>query len=139
MKNCEKFQLISIQNHKSNKGNLNFTFFEILNLLTFKHNIYPSVLAKYDDYGNCIGYCIYYFKDDYSIQISQICIKKEYQNQGIGKYFIDELSKYNKSITADIAIDNIQSQRFFIKNGFNLVKNENKNRYQAKRSLKGEN
>ena len=127
-------QDISIENHRDYNGNLSFTFFGMLELLTHKHGITPYVFTIRDEHNNHLaGYCILYFTIENSIQISQICLRKTYQNQGIGKYFLDFFEKV--TITADIAFENQQSQRFFTKNGFALTKKENKEYYQAERKI----
>lgn len=124
------FEDLSVENHKINQGNLSFTFVDIMSLLKVKHHIEPSIEYIFEN-NDLLGYCIYYFSDVNTVQISQICLKKEKQNQGLGAQLLQRFNNYN--ITADIAIDNIQSQKFFHKNGFNLIFNQEKNRYRAEK------
>jgi ribosomal protein S18 acetylase RimI-like enzyme len=121
-----RLQDISIDNNIKNGGNLKYTFFQMLDLLTFEHNIEPYVIKCYDAYGYC-GYCIFYFHGNI-IQISQICLKKNYQNKGLAKLILDEFKQGDgiDIITADISINNEQSQRFFYKNDFILRYNQEK-------------
>lgn len=128
----EYFQLqnISIENNVNNNGNLRFTFFGILDLLSSKHKIEPFVLKCFTD-DRYIGYCVFYFKYDNTIHISQICLSKKYQNKGLAKQIIDHFKTSGVDmITADIAPENLQSQRFFEKNCFLIHKTE-KNYYKA--------
>ena len=126
-----QLQKISIENNKINKGNLGYTFFEMINLLTLKYNIEPLVIKLINEEYDLIGYAIFYFSDSDTIQISQICLKRKYQNNNYASYLITELKQDAAKITADIAKDNIQSQNFFIKEGFSIEEVEDSKRYRA--------
>ena len=126
-----QLQNISIENNINNNGNLRFTFFGMLDLLSSKHKIEPFVLKCFTD-DRYIGYCIFYFKYNHTIHISQICLSKAYQNKGLAKQIIEHFkaAKGIDMITADIALENLQSKHFFEKNGF-LMHKTNKEYYKA--------
>ena len=61
--------------------------------------------------------------------ISHIVVNKENQNKGCGESLIKAIPQID-IITADIKKHNFQSQRFFLKNGFEIIE-KNEKHFQA--------
>ena len=123
-------QKISKQNLIKNGGNLKFTYKEMLKILK-KHKInYQTDILKYNN--KTIGYVLYCEQNN-AIQISQICLAKNYQGRGIADIFIKQLeTKYqNKNLTCDVYYSNINSYKFFTKNGFIFTNDDCKNRWRG--------
>ena len=123
-------QKISKQNLVKNGGTLNFTYKEMIKLLK-RHKVkYKVDIVKYNN--KKIGY-ILYGEQNGKIQISQICLAKEYQGYGIADIFIKQLEKKypDKQLTCDVYYQNCNSYKFFTRNGFKFTNDDHKNRWRG--------
>ena len=124
---------ISKENLIKNGGTLSLTFFDMLKVL-HKHNIVPYLIKFKNRYNShCLGYCMFYYSEPGTIQISHICVSNKHIHEGIGTQLLNHIkTRYNfKTITADISYNNAISQNFFKKYNFILENNEEKQRYRA--------
>ena len=103
---------------KNNIEELENTFFDKEELISeFDNNPFAKVLALKED-DLIIGYI--YYSDIYDrLEINQFEIKKEYRNQGKGKYLIQYLiDKEKKDITLEVKKDNYSAIRVYEAKGF---------------------
>lgn len=126
-------ETISKENLIENGGTLSLTFFDMLKVL-HKHNIIPYLIRFKNLYNShCLGYCMFYYSEPGTIQISHICVNNKHIHEGIGTELLNHIKNwYNfETITADISYNNTISQNFFKKHDFVLENNEEKQRYRA--------
>lgn len=133
MAELNEFESISTENLKANGGTLGLSFYDMLKIL-FKHNIVPSMLVETEN-NNIVGYCMCY-EINKGIHISHICIRKDFQRNGIGNKFVSELERFNpKFITADVSYDNQKSSSFFRKLGFDFKEEQEKQRWNVRKEF----
>lgn len=132
-----KLNKLSLENLIKNKGTLKSTYYQMLHILDKKSINNKAITISIEDNDNeSMGYIIYYIKDDSNntAHIAQICVGNKFKRQGVGKSLIQAVlnkEKDVKFITADINFTNIISQKFFVSQGFNLIKVPDKERYLA--------
>ena len=128
-----RLNLISIEN----SDKLQFTFMGMLQFL-FNKEIIPRIMVLYNENYKeehiPKGYCIYHVDEKNKVcQISQICLCKEFQNQGFAELFLKRFKAdyISYTLTAHVKDYNIQSQTFFKKNHFNFIPEPEKERWKV--------
>jgi len=80
---------------------------------------YEAVIVMSDGY--VVGNSIYNRTDD-NLELKNFRIDSQYQNRSVGSLLLSHLRCFDKPIVTDITVSNFSAVKFFIKNGFDILK-----------------
>lgn len=102
-------------------ANQNREFIGFVMNVALKEAIKHDTLHVYEHEGQIIGFMHCHKRKDGWTTLHEIGIDKAFQKQGIGQQLLKQL---DGSIRLKTTIDNIQAIRFYLNNGYDLVRTE---------------